>query len=59
VENKVNGLLSHDHKINRMDKELWRSTILSLHNAAAKVSDSPSAIATKNNGPEGQQNVFP
>lgn len=59
VEGEVNGLLSYDRRINRMDKELWSSTIQSLYDAAAKRSNSSTAITGRNSGLEGLQNVFP
>lgn len=58
VEGEVNGLLSYDRRINRMDKELWSSTIQSLYDAAAKGGNGSVAITGRDAGLEGLQDVF-
>lgn len=35
VEGEVNGMLSYDRRINRMDKDQWKKDIQSLYDAAA------------------------
>ena len=35
VEGEVNGMLTYDRRINRMDKEQWRADIQALYAAAA------------------------
>jgi hypothetical protein len=35
VEGEVNGMLSYDRRINRMDKDMWKADIQGLHDAAA------------------------
>jgi hypothetical protein len=59
VEGEVNGLLSYDRRINRMDKELWSSTIQSLYDAAAKRGNASVAITGRDAGLEGLQEIFP
>ncbi|KAL1592161.1 hypothetical protein SLS59_009817 [Nothophoma quercina] len=59
VEGEVNGLLSYDRRINRMDKELWSSTIQSLYDAAAKRSNSSVAITSRDGDMGGLQDIFP
>lgn len=59
VEGEVNGLLSYDRRINRMDKELWSSTIKSLYDAAAKRGNSSMVITERNANMGRLQDVFP
>lgn len=35
VEGEVNGMLTYDRRVNRMDKEQWRKDIQALYAAAA------------------------
>jgi len=53
VEGEVNGLLSYDRRINRMDKELWSNTIQSLYDAAAKRGNGSMAISERAVGMSG------
>jgi hypothetical protein len=36
VEGEVNGMLTYDRRINRMNKELWQRELKALYDAAAK-----------------------
>jgi hypothetical protein len=36
VEGEVNGMLTYDRRINRMDKELWQKSLADLYKAAEK-----------------------
>ena len=36
VEGEVNGMLTYDRRVNRMDKEQWRKDIQGLYDTAAK-----------------------
>lgn len=36
VEGEVNGMLTYDRRVNRMDKEQWKKDIQGLYDAAAK-----------------------
>ncbi|KAF2439624.1 glycoside hydrolase family 2 protein [Karstenula rhodostoma CBS 690.94] len=36
VEGEVNGMLTYDRRVNRMDKEQWKKDIQALYDAAAK-----------------------
>jgi hypothetical protein len=58
VEGEVNGLLSYDRRINRMDLELWSSTSQSLYDAAAKRGNSSMVITGRNANVAGLQDVF-
>lgn len=35
VEGEVNGLLTYDRRVNRMDKTMWKKDIQGLYEAAA------------------------
>ncbi|KAL1641987.1 hypothetical protein SLS61_009870 [Didymella pomorum] len=59
VEGEVNGLLSYDRRINRMDKELWSTTIQSLYDAAAKRGNGSVAITGRDAGLTGLQDILP
>lgn len=59
VEGEVNGLLTYDRRVNRMDKDLWRDTIQSLYDAAAKRRNDTVTVEGRNVGMGGFQNVFP
>jgi hypothetical protein len=58
VEGEVNGLLSYDRRINRMDRDLWSSTILSLYDAAAKRGNSSVMIIGREAGMGALQDAF-
>jgi hypothetical protein len=59
VEGEVNGLLSYDRRINRMDKELWRNTIQSLYDAAAAKRGNGSVAITGRDAGLGLQDILP
>lgn len=47
VEGEVNGMLTYDRRVNRMDKKQWKEDIQALYDAAAKRASSNSTMELK------------
>ncbi|OAG11616.1 putative hydrolase [Paraphaeosphaeria sporulosa] len=50
VEGEVNGMLTYDRRVNRMDKEMWRKDIQGLYNAAAKRAQTNGTMGVEGRG---------
>jgi len=60
VEGEVNGLMSYDRRIIRMDEEQWKEDVEALYEAAADRAEDDKQRATMNGrGLEGMQIGMP
>ena len=59
VEGEVNGMLTYDRRINRMDKELWQKSLRALYDAAEKRGQNATAVLGSTSGFEGLQRQIP
>jgi hypothetical protein len=62
VEGEVNGMLTYDRRINRMDKDLWQKSLAALYAAAEKRGQNATmaaAVVDRTVGFEGLQRQIP